>query len=401
MDESNGEFRHPPRKKRGRPSKVTTNQDPGMETANSYESLTDESVEFHLAKEALRRKSPTAKTVKLSKLPPITVFNIPITQIKNELAALGIQGHEIKITKYGTKIFASTNEHFKQIKNFFITNKKEFYTHTMREEQTNKFVIHGLHDIDVSEISNELISKKINPCDIKKLVIKKPRQETQLLYLVYFKKNQLMKISDLRNIRTLSYIRIRWEYYQSKKTGPIQCNNCMNFGHGALNCHLKTRCVRCGDEHSSKICPLIVHNGTDDNKIPEEFLKCANCDGNHSAKYQLCPKRAEYVKVIHNIRNRNKNTTTNNVHNQQKHFQDAPQLLNANFPSINKEISQPWKQSKNISNNYSKQNHSRAFPRTSTENELFSTSEMLEIIKELIIQIIIVPYKIRTISRNC
>ena len=51
-------------------------------------------------------------------------------------------------------------------------------------------VIHGLHDIDVSEINNELNSKNINPCDIKKLIIKKPRQEAQLLYVIYFLKNQ-------------------------------------------------------------------------------------------------------------------------------------------------------------------------------------------------------------------
>ena len=71
----------------------------------------------------------------------------------------------------------------------------------------------------------------------------------------------------------------------------------MNFGHSALNCHLKARCVRCGDEHSSKICSLINKNASDNNKIPEEFLKCAKCDGNHSAKFLQCPKRAEYIKV--------------------------------------------------------------------------------------------------------
>lgn len=53
MDKNNGEIRHPQRKKTGN------------EIDNSYESLTDESIVFHLAKEAIRRKSPTAKTVKI------------------------------------------------------------------------------------------------------------------------------------------------------------------------------------------------------------------------------------------------------------------------------------------------------------------------------------------------
>ena len=53
------------------------------------------------------------------------------------------------------------------------------------------------------------------------------------------------------------------EFYQSKKAGPTQCKNCMNFGHGTLNCHLKARCVRCGEEHLSKKCPLIINNDPD------------------------------------------------------------------------------------------------------------------------------------------
>ena len=60
MENNDSEFRHPPKKKRGRPSRASLNQEAGtseMETANSYESLTDESIEYHLAKEAVKRKN--------------------------------------------------------------------------------------------------------------------------------------------------------------------------------------------------------------------------------------------------------------------------------------------------------------------------------------------------------
>ena len=49
-----------------------------------------------------------------------------ITQVKSDLATLGVQGHEIKLTRYGTKIFAKSNEQFKILKSHF-SNKK---THT-------------------------------------------------------------------------------------------------------------------------------------------------------------------------------------------------------------------------------------------------------------------------------
>ena len=78
---------------------------------------------------------------------------------------------------------------------------------------------------------------------------------------------------------------IRWDYSHNKQSGPMQCNNYMNFGHGALNCHVKPRCVRYREGHSSKQYPLIRPNK---NKIPLENLICAT--GNH----MNCTKRTEY-----------------------------------------------------------------------------------------------------------
>lgn len=380
MSVKSSDFVHPPKKKRGRPSKTRLADDSemsGIETANSYESLTDESVEFHIANEAIKRKN-AKNSVKVSKPPPLTVFNIPISQLKTDLEFLGIKGHEIKLTKYGTKIYTSTNDHFKLVKNNLILKKNEFYTHNLKEQQTNKFVIHGLHDMEIADISNELILNKINPCDIKKLNIRKPQRDMQTLYLVYFKKDQLTKIADLRNIRTLSQIRIRWEYYRHKQHGPMQCNNCMNFGHGALNCHLKPKCVRCGERHSSKLCPLISDKSQNNPRIPDISLKCANCDGNHSAKFIHCPKRSEYSKALENIRKHKKTTTTT------KQFKNAPELANANFPSINNNTARPWSKTPNSSTFYTQQNHSRTFGNKSTENDLFTTSELMIIVKEIL-----------------
>ncbi len=147
MSESSGNFVHPPRKERGRPTKVRRGDNSemsGIETCNSYDSLIDESTEYQNAIDSLKRKTPGMnKTAKELKPPPITIFNMPIVQVKTELFSLG----EIKLTRYGTKIFASTNEQFKLIKAHFTSHKYQYYTHTLREDQTNKFVIHGLHDI--------------------------------------------------------------------------------------------------------------------------------------------------------------------------------------------------------------------------------------------------------------
>ena len=196
--------------------------------------------------------------------------------------------------------------------------------------------------------------------------------------MVYFKKDQLIKIADVKKIRAISQIRVRWEYYRRKQVGPIQCNNCMNFGHGSLNCHLKPKCVRCGEGHTSKLCPLISPINP---RIPDMNLKCANCEGNHSAKFAQCPKRLEYSKALENIKKHRNATTTKTTTNQ---FRSAPELANANFPSINNNTSKPWTKTPIISTFSNQQSHSRTFDNKSTDNDLFSTAELMIIVKEIL-----------------
>ena len=39
-----------------------------------------------------------------------------------------------------------------------------------------------------------------------------------------------------------------------KRKGPVQCMNCLEFGHTRSYCKLKTICVICGGNHESSIC---------------------------------------------------------------------------------------------------------------------------------------------------
>ncbi|UYV79488.1 hypothetical protein LAZ67_17002858, partial [Cordylochernes scorpioides] len=59
-----------------------------------------------------------------------------------------------------------------------------------------------------------------------------------------------------------------------------QCFNCQGFGHGQLNCFLKSKCVKCAEEHHSKDCPR---------KSKQLPPKCANCGEAHTANYRGCP----------------------------------------------------------------------------------------------------------------
>lgn len=66
-----------------------------------------------------------------------------------------------------------------------------------------------------------------------------------------------------------------------KRNGPVQCNNCQEFGHTKTYCTLRTVCVICGELHHSSVCSKKSQND-------RNLVKCSNCQGNHTANYRGC-----------------------------------------------------------------------------------------------------------------
>ncbi|GFV44661.1 uncharacterized protein TNCV_212151 [Trichonephila clavipes] len=68
------------------------------------------------------------------------------------------------------------------------------------------------------------------------------------------------------DLKTLAHLNITIEGYNGK--GTTQCFTCNNFNHSADNCFLKPRCLKCGEEHLTKDCPI---------KQRLEIKFCINC----------------------------------------------------------------------------------------------------------------------------
>ena len=66
-----------------------------------------------------------------------------------------------------------------------------------------------------------------------------------------------------------------------KRSGPVQCLNCQEYGHTKAYCRLPAVCVICGELHSTAHC--------NKSKSESQFKKCSNCGGNHTANYRGCP----------------------------------------------------------------------------------------------------------------
>ena len=71
----------------------------------------------------------------------------------------------------------------------------------------------------------------------------------------------------------------------------IRCYNCQQFGHLSGNCHSKTACKHCSEDHKIEDCP---------NKELES--KCMNCRGTHDAVSLVCPTYTKQKQVVYDAR---------------------------------------------------------------------------------------------------
>lgn len=104
-----------------------------------------------------------------------------------------------------------------------------------------------------------------------------------------------MSLERLRTIRDIDGVIVKFEKYMFNRNGITQCANCLRFSHGARNCHLPPRCVRCGANHASKECNNLIVSRDLKSRIPPEKVKCANCKGQHTANYEKCPERQKFL----------------------------------------------------------------------------------------------------------
>lgn len=86
----------------------------------------------------------------------------------------------------------------------------------------------------------------------------------------------------------MGYTKTKWETYKKVKQ-YTQCFRCQRFGHGAMNCNMRPRCVKCGQEHLPHECNLVK---TDTSKAT-----CANCGGDHPANFGRCPELEKYLQT--------------------------------------------------------------------------------------------------------
>ena len=346
---------------------------------NPDEDLSDDDASIYsaLSHPNKRQKQNTTKIhTNTIKPPPVNIVGLDIKNVKHILGSIKTFENDFttQLSPQGIKVFPSSIDAFRALKFHLQTSKIKFFTHDLREDQTTKFVLHGMYSMPEDELTNHLKAMEISPIKIKRMIVKNSKYSDHCVYLIYFKKTDKVKISQLRENNVINYVKVRWDYYSNRRKGPIQCSKCMQYGHGGNNCFLEPKCIRCSQQHVSSECTLLndIVTGTRLTRIPDVLLKCALCGQNHAANFSKCEKRIEFIQRQQLYQNR----TQRRPVQRQSQFQVARQLTDFNFPPINSNVNGPAWKSPPLQNT----NPNRM---TNSSNDLFSTDELMQIFQEL------------------
>ncbi|GFW69738.1 nucleic-acid-binding protein from transposon X-element [Trichonephila clavipes] len=130
---------------------------------------------------------------------------------------------------------------------------------------TETVVLKGLpRNFKVEEIQADLEELGFTPEKVNQLIGRRSKQPIPVFLVTLPRSIENLKIFHLK---TLSYLSIRVEGYNGK--GVTQCYTCNHFHHNSENCHLNPRCLKCGEGHITRECPITERL---------ETAYCINCE---------------------------------------------------------------------------------------------------------------------------
>ncbi|GFW91051.1 uncharacterized protein TNCV_1759251 [Trichonephila clavipes] len=143
-------------------------------------------------------------------------------------------------------------------------------------KNVNTVVIKGLpKKAKPEDIHNDLIDLGFTVDRVSQLTGKITNQLLPV-FLVSLPRN--MTNATIFKLDKLSYLNVSVEGYDSK--GVTQCYKCQQFNHTASNCHIKPKCLKCGEPHQTTDCKI--------DKV--ETMYCVNCEAyGHMDNYSKCP----------------------------------------------------------------------------------------------------------------
>ncbi|GFW21800.1 nucleic-acid-binding protein from transposon X-element [Trichonephila clavipes] len=150
------------------------------------------------------------------------------------------------------KLYTNTFEEYHELNNLLEKLSYEFYFITPKAQRPIKIVIKGLpKDTKTADIHSDRIDLGFTVDRITQLIGKITNQPLPV-FLVSLPRN--LHNAKIFNVNKLSYLSVTIDGYESR--GVTQCFQCNKFNHTAENCHLKPRCLKCGEAHQTTDCQI-------------------------------------------------------------------------------------------------------------------------------------------------
>lgn len=362
-------------------------------TKNQYAPLADN------AGQSVHTKTHTPH--RNTKIPPIITIDLSHTHIKNLMTIAKVNAYHIKYMTIGTKILFDNIKDYSNAKATLHNKNIHFYTHDIPNEKTIKFVLSGLHDLPINEVKDGLQAENINFLDVKKMTTRNNthiKPNNSCLYIVYFANELQTKLNELKAHKYIMNAVVRWSPYIHTKNGPTQCSRCQLYGHGNKNCNLAPRCMFCSGKHETEKCTIQASTSSATPPTP----KCCLCSGDHTSKDKNCPKRMEYISMRIRTSQRQPPPRTSRAQPYElpgriDNLKDYPALPRSNPPRFNHWFNantnshhqphQPHQPPPSASRRQPEQSSpdpSHRPPPHTSQSELFSMEELLQLSRDLI-----------------
>lgn len=237
---------------------------------------------------------PAEKTPKTEKPPPIYLREESNRELTKAIELITEGKFYISVIKRGaikeTKIQPLNIDAYRALVNHFDQVGKHYYTYQLKSQKGLVVMLKGIESyVDPNDIQAALVEKGFH-CKSITNIFNREKVPQPLFRLELEPDNK--KVKEKHAIFALKYLlhrRITIEEPR-KRTGPVQCVKCQEYGHTKAYCTLRDVCVICGELHNAKAC--------NKKKKEESVRKCSNCGGNHTANYRGCPIYLELKRRI-------------------------------------------------------------------------------------------------------
>lgn len=271
------------------------------------------------------------------KPPPIVIVGSSPSAIQNLMnSCVPSKKFQLKLMKIGIRVNFLDFKDYEAAHAELLKQNIGFFQYHTAATRPVKVVLYGLCDVPESQILEELASVNVIPQQVKKLRIRQPNYHQQAIYLLYFLPGTT-RISDLRKIKHINNIIVRWERFHPKDYDKVaQCRNCLNYGHSSVNCNLPPRCTLCAKNHSTMDCSMkksraeLLEMAVNKQQVDRSFIKCALCGEQHTASYKGCAMRKEYLKMQENRNSKNVRRKVNINLNDDLEFPPIPPIKDRN-----------------------------------------------------------------------